>query len=122
MQYWYRLSPAAAGSTCGVVGNNADQGQTELSPNEVLEDGVFFSALLQGPADVRVQIGSGPEVTFQGSLGINHWSIPFNGQTGTVNFGIYRNGVMARSGNGVAISDSPLSDGCTNYNAYVGSF
>jgi glucan endo-1,3-alpha-glucosidase len=122
MQYWYRLSAASAGSTCGVVGNNAEQGQTQLSPNAVLEDGIFFSALLMSAAEVRVQIGNGPVVVKSGVAGINHWSIPFNGQIGTPYFSVWRSGKLVKGANGGAIKATPLSNGCTNYNPYVGSF
>jgi len=123
MQYWYRTAPAAAGSTCGVVGNNADQGQQELSPNDVLEDGIFFSALLSSPAEVKVQIGSNPEQVFSGTKGINHWSKPFNGQTGAPKFSVVRNGQTVGSGTGKEITASTtLANGCTNYNPWVGSF
>ncbi|KAE8447465.1 hypothetical protein EG329_010738 [Mollisiaceae sp. DMI_Dod_QoI] len=123
MQYWYHPAPTAGGSTCGVVGNNADQDQTELSPNLVVEDGVFFSALLSSAAEVHVQIGGSPVTVYQGSEGINHWSQPFNGQTGVPTFSVVRNGATVKSGTGIAItSTTTLSNGCTNYNAWVGSF
>jgi glucan endo-1,3-alpha-glucosidase len=123
MQYWYRLSPAAAGNTCGVTGNSASQGQTELSPSAVMEDGIFFSALLTSAAQVTVRIGSGAVVTKQGVAGINHWSVPFNGQTGVPTFAVVRNGATVNSGKGAAITASTiLSSGCVNYNAWVGSF
>lgn len=123
MQYWYHTAPTAGGSTCGVVGNNADQGQTELSPNLVVEDGVFFSALLSSAAEVHVQIGSNPVTVYQGAEGINHWSQPFNGQTGVPTFSVVRNGVTSGSGTGAEITAATtLSNGCTNYNAWVGSF
>lgn len=123
MQYWYHTSPTAGGSTCGVVGNNDDQGQTELSANLVVEDGVFFSALLESAAEVHVQIGSNAVTIYQGAAGINHWSQPFNEQTGAPVFSVVRNGVTVNSGTGVAITaETTLSNGCTNYNAWVGSF
>lgn len=124
VQYWYRPSPAAGGSACGVVGNNADQSETELSANAVVEDGVFFSALLKSAATVSAKIGSGPAVTFKGVAGINHWSIPFNGHTGQPSFKVVRNGSTVAQGTGLKAitSSTPLSNGCTNYNAFVGSF
>ncbi|KAG4420137.1 hypothetical protein IFR04_006700 [Cadophora malorum] len=123
MQYWYRTHPAAAGSTCGVVGNNADQGQQELSPNAVLQDGVFFSALLSSPAEVHVQIGNNPVTVYSGNSGINHWSQPFNGQTGAPKFSVVRGGSTTGSGTGKAITASTtLANGCSNYNPWVGSF
>ncbi|TVY62332.1 Mutanase [Lachnellula suecica] len=123
MQYWYRLSPALGGSTCGVVGNDADQGQTETTPSAILEDGIFFSAILTSAASVEVQIGSGQVVTFPGAAGINHWSVPFNGQTGVPTFSVVRDGSVVKSNTGAAITSSTsLSDGCVNYNGWVGSF
>jgi glucan endo-1,3-alpha-glucosidase len=123
MQYWYHTSPTSGGSTCGVVGNNADQGQTELSANTVTEDGIFFSALLMSAAEVHVQIGSAAVTVKQGVAGINHWSVPFNGQTGVPTFSVVRNGAVVNSGTGAEITaTTSLANGCTNYNAWVGSF
>ncbi|RDL36853.1 uncharacterized protein BP5553_06205 [Venustampulla echinocandica] len=123
MQFWYRLAPASAGSTCGVTANNPNQGQQALPPDAVLQDGVFFSALLKADAKVTVQIGSGPLVSFDGKQGINHWSTPFNGNTGAPVFSIVRDGVTVNSGKGAAIeANTNLPSGCANYNAWVGSF
>lgn len=123
MQYWYRTAPVAAGNTCGVVGNSAGNGQSTTTPAQVLEDGVFFSALLTSAAQVQVQIGSGQAVTFQGSAGINHWSVPFKGQTGEPKFSVLKGGSVVKSGTGAAITTgTSLADGCANYNAWVGSF
>lgn len=124
VQYWYRPSPSSGGSTCGVVGNNADQGQQEYSPNEILEDGVFFSALLQDDAQVTIQIGGGATVSFDGKSGINHWSVPFGGQTGAPTLQVVRNGATIIKGTGAKeiTATTTLSNGCTNYNAFVGSF
>jgi hypothetical protein len=122
MQYWYHTAPTAGGSTCGVVGNDPDY-QTSLSPNVVVEDGIFFSALLMSNAVVTVQVGNHPVVSYSGSQGINHWSQPFNGQTGAPKFSIIRNGAVISSATGTPITASTtLSNGCTNYNAWVGSF
>ncbi|KAL4871209.1 hypothetical protein BDV12DRAFT_194571 [Aspergillus spectabilis] len=54
---WYRLSPAKACSDGNTTGNTEDQGQTILDPGTVLEDRVFYSALLKESADVAVSIG-----------------------------------------------------------------
>ena len=123
MQYWYHTSPTAGGSTCGVVGNNADRNQTEISPNAIVEDGIFFSALLTAPAQVGVKIGNYPVAWYSGTAGINHWSRPFKCQTGVPTFSVVRYGEVVGSGTGVAITaNTTLSNGCTNYNAWVGSF
>ncbi len=123
MQYWYRTAPAAAGSTCGVVGNNADQDQQEISPNAILYDGIFFTALLSSPAQVHVQIGNNPETVYDFGAGVTHRSQCFCGQTGVPRFWVVRNGVTTGTGTGKEITASTtLSNGCTNYNPWVGSF
>jgi glucan endo-1,3-alpha-glucosidase len=124
MQYWYHTAPNAGGSECGVIGNNPSQGQTQVDANTIEEDAVFFSALLMSDATVTVQIGSNPAVSYSGSQGINHWSQPFNGQTGVPVFSVVRNGAtVGSSSNAAPITPSTtLSNGCTNYNAWVGSF
>jgi len=119
MQFWYRNAPVAAGDPCGVVGNGA--GQTQYTPKDLLEDNIFFSALLTAPAQVTVKIGDGPVATFSGQQGINHWSTPFSGQTGVPVFSILggSNGTVA-TGQGTPIVATV--NGCANYNAYVGGF
>lgn len=123
MQYWYHLSPSNEGYTCGVVGNNADLGQTELPASEVVEDAIFFSALLTAPAQVVIKVGSFPATTYTAVAGINHWSQAFNGQDGVPTFSIVRSGATVGSGVGQEITaKTTLFNGCTNYNAWVGSF
>lgn len=66
-----------------------------------------------------MQIGSGPVIEKSGVKGINHWSIPFNGQTGVPVFKVVSSGV---TGKGAAItSATTLASGCTNYNMWAGS-
>jgi glucan endo-1,3-alpha-glucosidase len=123
MQYWYRLSPLAGGSECSVVGNDPDDGQTEYDANEMFEDRVYFSALLMSAATVEVAIGDNAAVSYDGVAGFNHWDQEFNGQTGAVTFSVIRDGVTVNSGTGASITtDTALSNGCTNYNAWAGSF
>uniref|UniRef100_A0A093V1L1 Glucan endo-1,3-alpha-glucosidase agn1 n=1 Tax=Talaromyces marneffei PM1 TaxID=1077442 RepID=A0A093V1L1_TALMA len=120
MQYWYRLAPAAAGSACGVYGNDPDQGQTTVDVNSIVQDKVFFSALLTADATVTVQIGSNAAVSYDGVAGMNHWSQDFNGQTGAVTFSVVRGGATVKSGIGAEITASTsLSNGCTNYNPWL---
>lgn len=123
MQYWYRLAPAAGGSECSVEGNDVDDGQTEVDPNTIVQDKVFFSALLMSAATVTVQIGDNTAVSYDGAAGINHWNQDFDSQTGAVTFSIIRDGATVNSSTGAEItSTTSLSDGCTNYNTWVGSF
>lgn len=88
-----------------------------------MEDGLFFSAILTSPAQVVVTLGS-MTVTKTGAAGVNHWSVPFGGQTGVPSFKVVRDGVtVGSSANAAAVgSVTDLADGCVNYNAWVGSF
>lgn len=124
MQYWCHTAPVAGGSTCDVIGNNPSQGQTQVDANSVVQDAIFFSALLSADATVTVQIGSNAAVSYSGSQGTNHWSQPFNGETGVPVFSVVRDGAVVGSSSDAAeiTASTTLSDGCTNYNAWVGSF
>ena len=94
-----------------------------MDPNSVEQDKVFFSALLVADANVTVQIGNNTPVVYHGVQGINHWSQPFNGQTGVVTFTVIKDVDTALHGTGAAItSTTGLSNGCTNYNFWAGSF
>ena len=116
--FWYRLSPAAAGSSDGTAGNAPWQPST--SPNIVVQDKVFFTALLTGPATVTVQIGSNEtDIISPHAVGAFHGSVPFNGRTGPVKVSIVRGSNVVLSKSGPAITNSP-PNGLTNYNAWVG--
>jgi glucan endo-1,3-alpha-glucosidase len=116
LQYWYRLTPGAAGNPNGVTGGN---GPT-YPPAEVVQDHVFVTALVNAPATIWVQIGSNTPTPFSApSAGVHHFSQPFNGQTGNVGFNIQRNGQIMLVGMGEAITAQPAS-GITNFNAWVG--
>lgn len=127
VQYWYRLTPGAAGSTGGVTGNNCKSSiniygyQSCVDPNAVCQDKVFFSALVASlPASVTLQIGNNPITTYSATVvGVNHFNQSFNGQTGAVTVKLLRKGATIASSTGQAILAKPPS-GQTNYNAWVG--
>ncbi len=118
-QVWYRLSPAAAGSTGGTIGNAP--WEPLINANDVVQDEVFFTALVKEPSTVSLQIGSNAADTFQvASAGLFHSSMPFKGRTGKVTLTVSRNGeAVIPAVIGAAIVGSP-PDGLTNYNAWVG--
>lgn len=116
VQLWYRLSPAAAGSSDGTTGNAPYQ--PPVDPNSVVQDKVFYTTALTAAAQVKVQIGSNAPDTFQATAGLFHGSTPFNGRTGTVTVNVVRNGVIIATASGVPIVSAP-ANGKTNYNAYV---
>ncbi|KAL0257045.1 hypothetical protein SLS55_007855 [Diplodia seriata] len=120
ISWWYRLSPKAAGTT-EVTGNDCSY-QTCLDPNDIVQDEVFFTALISDASNtnVVVQIGDNDAVSHAATtVGPNHFSQSFNGQLGNVTFSIVRNEETVLSGTGYAIVAEP-ANGERNYNAYVG--
>ncbi|KAI4598799.1 hypothetical protein KJ359_002691 [Pestalotiopsis sp. 9143b] len=117
---WYRVNPASACSSGGTSGNTASQFQVEYPPAEIVQDRVYFNALLTSEAAVSVTIG-GTAVTAEWSskpwdgVGVYNGSAPINGLTGAVVVTV--NG-MSISGKEITTS---CTDGYTNFNAWVGS-
>lgn len=119
--YWYRPNPSSSGSSGGTTGNNPAQGQQTLPPSTVSEDKVFFTVLVQQPSDVTAQIGNGSVSKFRATtVGLNHFSMAMNNQTGAVKVAILRNGQQIVSTTGPEITDS-CTNGKVNWNAVVGS-
>lgn len=118
LHFWYRLSPAAAGSFDGTAGNAPWQPST--SSNVVVQDKVYFTALLTSPATVTVQIGSNEtDIMSSNVVGPFHSSVPFNGRTGAVTVSIVRGSDVVVSEAGPAITNIP-PNGLTINNAWVG--
>lgn len=119
--YWYRLNPSSSGSPDGTTGNNPEMGQTAIPPGKVSQDKVFATAFVSAPSDIKIQIGNSAPTSFRASTpGLNHYSVPFNGQTGPVVFSIVQNNREIVSSTGQAITDQ-CKDGNVNWNAFVGS-
>ncbi|KAJ8099511.1 glycoside hydrolase [Lipomyces tetrasporus] len=94
---WYRLNPATTCATGETTGNTASQLQIEFEPYGIVQDKVFYSALLASSATVTVSIGGVVQTgTWEnapgGGIGIYHGSVPFNGDTGEVIVTISRSG------------------------------
>jgi len=105
------------------VGNNGNQGQTELPASEIMSDKIFFSSHLTAPAQIQIQVGNNQVHTYEGKKGFNHWSQPLDGERGVPTFSIVRNSKTVYSEKGREISDNTqLKSGKTNFNAWVGSF
>ena len=129
VQYWYRLAPAASGNNNGVTGNDCPsaintqpQDQDCYPIDQILEDGVFFTALIESlPATITLQIGDETPETFPATqVGLNHFSSSFTGKSGNVTVGIQRDGSTVVSGTGPAIMDSWPND-IAIYSAWVGT-
>jgi hypothetical protein len=124
LQVWYRKAPAAACSSGGTTASTASQLQLEYTPAQVLQDKVFFSALLTVAADVSVTVGGAtvPATwikTPENDIGIHHGEASFSGHSGDVVVTIHRGGTVIAKVTGASISDS-CTDGIQNYNAWVG--
>ncbi|APA15443.1 hypothetical protein sscle_14g102130 [Sclerotinia sclerotiorum 1980 UF-70] len=123
---WYRINPLSSGcSTNGTTGNTASQLQLEFSPEEVVQDKIFFSALLTSMADISVTIGgvslpASWDKIPSGNIGIFHGSVSYNGEIGVVVVTVSRSGTLIASVNGASITTS-CTDGFMNLNAWVGS-
>ncbi|RDW92917.1 uncharacterized protein DSM5745_00239 [Aspergillus mulundensis] len=121
---WYRTSPGQSCGTGDTTGNTASQLQVEFEPYEVMEDKIFYTALLASDATVTVSIGGAAQTgswtwTPDGGIGLYHGSVPFNG-VGDVVITLSRGGaVIAEISGGPAISNT-CTTGLSNWNAWVG--
>lgn len=117
--YWFRTSPADAGST-DATGNNCKSnvniyGYQQCYPiDQILEDQVFAIVLSANGGSASIQIGNNGPQTFNVNKGINFISKPFSGQTGPVT--VKHNSASAT---GQAITSQP-NNGKANFNAWVG--
>lgn len=121
---WYRLQPRGACSSNGTTGNTASQFQIEFEPADVVQDEVFYSALLTSSADVSVSIGGAVmnaewSSVPSGGVGLYHGNTSFSGAAGTVVVTISRGGSTIAQISGADIN-SNCEDGIENWNAWVG--
>lgn len=123
---WYRPQPATACSTGNTTGNTASQYQIEFQPYDVVQDRVFFSAILGSEADVSVTIGgvalaaswtSTPDGS--SAAGRYHGSAAFGANVGEVVVTISRGGSQIAQVAGMDISRD-CAAGYENWNAWVG--
>ncbi|EAU32040.1 conserved hypothetical protein [Aspergillus terreus NIH2624] len=122
---WYRTTPASACGSGKTTGNTETQNQDILKPGEVLQDKIFYSALLESSADISVSIGGKNrtgrwENTPAGGRGIYHGSIPMEQELGDVVVTLSRDGRFLATIRGHAISTNCVNN-VTNWNAWVGS-
>lgn len=124
---WFRLAPGKACANGDTTGNTKTHGQKEFPPTDVLQDEVFYSALLRNAMDVDVSVGIGGVVQDgkwknrpHGPIGIYHGSVPFDGNTGQVIVTVSRQGKTVAEMRGASISES-CPDDIQNWNAWVGT-
>ncbi|KAJ8065145.1 hypothetical protein OCU04_005858 [Sclerotinia nivalis] len=121
---WYRPNPVV-GSSCATgdtSGNTHSQFQVEFQPGDIVQDNIFYSALLSGPgATVTVTIsgntvvGGWAKTPFDG-IGMYHGNVSMNGYTRAVTITLSRGGAVIT---GKDISTT-CTDGIQNWNAWVG--
>ncbi|KAK7991908.1 hypothetical protein PG996_013079 [Apiospora saccharicola] len=118
---WFRPQPKQACQTGGTNGNAP--GAQHFEPYDVVQDKIFFSALLNSAADVKVTVG-GVDVQAKwrnapGS-GIYHGSVDYNGNRGAVVVTVSRNGGQVAQVSGQSIIND-CNNRVENWNAWVGS-
>ncbi|KAK3386848.1 glycoside hydrolase [Podospora didyma] len=112
---YYRPHPATACPSGGTTGNNRNFGQIEVPPEQLVEDNVFFAALLVSDADVTVTVSVGGNTqiaTFTkfptsgvGTAGVYQGAVPFGTKTGDVVVTVTRAGMLiAKASGGPGIS------------------
>ncbi|KAI9037805.1 glycoside hydrolase family 71 protein [Aspergillus affinis] len=125
---WYRLSTDRA-SGCkdgGTTGNTKAQGQKEYKPEEILEDRIFYSALLASPANVSVKVGGEAmaakwQVEPKGGKGVYTGSVEVKGE-GDVKIVVRRGDDVVAKVDGEKIKgDCKDDDGYRNFNPWVGT-
>ena len=133
LQVWYRTSPKSSCGTGNTTGNTASQLQMEYRPTQIVEDAIFYSALLYEPANLFITVGD--EVPYlasfqqrpDGGVGIYHGSYSLEGKAvnfedGPVIFSLQResSGSIAHI-QGATRGASQCNGSLTNWNAWVGS-
>jgi hypothetical protein len=123
---WHRTQPATACGAGGTTGNTASQLQLEFAPSDVVQDAVFFSAILTAPADVSVTIGGAAvqaswtaQPDGKGGVGRYHGRAAFGGNLGAVTVMVSRGGVPLLSVSGASVTNE-CQNQLQNWNAWVG--
>lgn len=125
---WYRTQPATACGTGNTTGNTASQLQTEFPPYDVVQDRVFFTAILGSEASVSVTVGGvALDATWtntpngETTAGSYHGSAAFGNNIGEVVVAISRDSSQI-----VQVTGEDISTECfglaalENWNAWVG--
>ncbi|KAL3429247.1 glycoside hydrolase [Aspergillus tetrazonus] len=125
LSVWYRLSPADACDSGKTSGNSKSSHQAVMRPGDILQDRIFYSAVLEEDADVAVAVGGVNRSaqwtnTPDRARGVYHGSVPFDGRVGEVVVTLSRAEKVL-----VQMKGKPIDDQClgnhTNWNAWVGN-
>lgn len=123
---WYRPTPKQSGCDDGwTTGNTASQLQREYYPYQIVEDMIFYTALLVSSQSVKVTVGGvdlGAAWTDEPEYGsgLYHGSVKYGGNLGAV---VIQVGSMTLTGREITSACNRVDgqDGKQNWNAWVGS-
>ncbi|KAG4030164.1 hypothetical protein MFRU_013g01860 [Monilinia fructicola] len=124
LSVWFRPQPASGCATGGTTGNTASKLQVQYGPAEIVQDKIFFTALLGSTATLRVTVGGVDQgATWtripDGNAGLYHGNVTYKG-TGPVVVTVLRDGIQVAQVSGGSIS-TVCTDSIENWNAWVGS-
>ncbi|KAL2170640.1 hypothetical protein VTG60DRAFT_4565 [Thermothelomyces hinnuleus] len=124
---YYRTAPALACPAGGTTGNNKAQGQAELPPEELVEDSVFYAALLDSDDGVAVEVSIGGKklpgrfdtvpAAGAGTPGVYTGSVPFGDSTGEVVVTVSRDGKTIATAEGGKDISNECENNVQNWNA-----
>jgi hypothetical protein len=124
---WFRINPSGSCGSGGTTGDTASHLHVEYEPEIIVQDKVFFSALLTSPADAFVSVGRSPSEavawtrTPNTTAGVYHGNVALNGRTGKVIVAIKRAGNTIVELPGDRDITTACTKGVPNWNAWVGS-
>lgn len=119
---WYRQNPKAACGDDGTTGNTATQLQTTYDATDLIEDSIFFAAILSATAVFSVTInGQSTPITWKSKpkngVGLYRGSAPYLGMTGPVVITVTRGSqILQASGPSITYE---CTDGLANFNPVV---
>ncbi|KAK4153536.1 glycoside hydrolase [Chaetomidium leptoderma] len=124
---YYRTAPALACPAGGTKGNNVDFGQTEVAPEGLVEDSVFYAALLKSDEGVTVTVSIGGKqqtgaftrapAAGAGTLGVYMGSVPLGENTGDVVVTVSRDGQTVATAEGGKGISTECENNVQNWNA-----
>ena len=116
---WYRLNPSTSGGTGNTLCNAPDRSMAQLPPAQGSQDRIFINVMASAAGQVVADVNGHVSLNANVAVGMNHFSIPFDGWPGVPTVELMRGSSMVKSVQGARI-EAP-ADGIVNWNAYVAS-
>ncbi|KAK3366595.1 glycoside hydrolase family 71 protein [Podospora didyma] len=102
---YYRTWPATTCPNGGTTGNNPQFGQTAIPPEQMVEDSIFFAALLTSDANINVTVAVGGT-----QIPASRGAVPMGANTGVISLTVLRGGTTVAEAKG----GPELSTTCQN--------